>query len=211
MEITRLGHSTLLLDSSDTRLLVDPGTLSDDWHSVTDLDAVLVTHRHPDHFDVDRLPSLLDANPSARLVVEAGVAGMVDREAEAASVGDTVAVGSFSLEMVGGNHAVIHEDIPRIGNVGYVVSEGSGPRVFHPGDSLDAVPDGVDVLAAPLTAPWTDVAGSIDFARAVGAARMFPIHDAIVSPAGRAIYARMVSSMADSEFRDPEIGEPFQP
>lgn len=211
MQITRLGHSALLFETADTRVLVDPGGFSDDWHSVTDLAAVMATHQHADHIDVDRLPGLLGANGDARLIVERAVADMVEHDAETAAVGETLQVGDFEIEVVGGSHAIIHEDIPRVGNVGYVFSDGSGPRVFHPGDSLTTIPDGIDVLAAPLAAPWSNVGATVDFVRAVGAERTFPIHDAIVSPAGRGVFVRLVSTMGDSEFSDPAIGEPFQP
>lgn len=209
MRITRLGHSTLLVETARTRVLIDPGVFSDRWHGLTDLGAVLVTHQHPDHVDVDNLAALIGADPATRLLVEPAVVDMVEPAAEEVRAGDTVTVGDLTVEVVGGDHAVIHPDIPRVGNVGYVVSEGSGPRVFHPGDSYGTTPDGVDVLALPLTAPWANIAATIDFARSVAAPRMFPIHDAIVSEKGRPIYARQAEQMTDSSFDDPPIGEPF--
>ena len=39
----------------------------------TDLDAVLVTHQHPDHLDPQNLPALLAANPSAMVLVEPSI------------------------------------------------------------------------------------------------------------------------------------------
>ena len=44
--------------------------------------------------------------------------------------------------------------IARVGNVGYLVARtsGTGPTLYHPGDMLEAVPEGVDVLAVPINA-----------------------------------------------------------
>ena len=69
MKITQLGHSAVLVETSEVRLLIDPGNFSDAWHGLTDLDAILVTHLHPDHADPEHLPALVQANPGARVLV----------------------------------------------------------------------------------------------------------------------------------------------
>lgn len=210
MIVTRLGHAALLIESSDTRLLIDPGHFSSDWHGLTGLDGVLVTHQHADHLDVDNIGDLLDANTETRVIVESAVVSMVgDHPAETAMVGDKVRIGDLDIEVVGGEHAVIHDQIPRIGNVGFVVSEAGGPKVFHPGDSYATVPSEIDLLALPLTAPWARVAMTIDFANAVKPSRLIPIHDAILSGAGRPVYMRMCRTVIDDSIviEDPAIGE----
>jgi L-ascorbate metabolism protein UlaG (beta-lactamase superfamily) len=74
MQITHFGHSCVLLDTGSARLLIDPGTWSEGFESLTGLDAVLVTHQHVDHLDPQRLPALLRGNPGARLIVDPGSA-----------------------------------------------------------------------------------------------------------------------------------------
>ncbi|CAN5825182.1 MBL fold metallo-hydrolase [soil metagenome] len=210
MIVTRLGHASLLVESPSTRLLIDPGAYSNGWHDLTDLDGMIVTHQHADHLDARHLASTMTANPAARLVVEPQCADVVPGcRPEVAEVGETIRVGDLTVETVGGSHALIHERVPRVGNVGYVVSRGDGPRLFHPGDSYDAVPSGVDVLALPLTAPWAKVAETVDFANAVNARLILPIHDAIVSDAGREIYARMVTNLCGASFEDVPTGHPY--
>ena len=206
MQITHLGHSCVLVESDRTRLLIDPGNFTQGWEDVRELDAVLVTHEHPDHLDRDRLPTLLAGNPRARLVTEPSVAGQltgtVDREVEPLEAGSSTRVGGVSVTAAGGRHAVIHADIPRVGNVGYLIS-GGGVVLYHPGDMIEAVPDGVDVLAVPLSAPWQAVKETVEFVRAVGAPTAFPIHDAILSTTGRALYQRVLGSLTpDTELRD---------
>ena len=63
MEVTHFGHSCVLLDTGAARLLIDPGNFSTDFENLTGLDAVLVTHQHPDHLDLERLPALLRGEP----------------------------------------------------------------------------------------------------------------------------------------------------
>jgi L-ascorbate metabolism protein UlaG (beta-lactamase superfamily) len=199
MRITHLGHSCLLLEYDDARILIDPGTLTADLEFVEDVDAILVTHEHPDHLDVDRVPALVKASPTARLLAEPGAVAVLAEAGVAAepfAAGQAVAFGSVAVTGVGGQHAVIHRDIPRIGNTGLVLTAEGSPTVFHPGDMIDTVPDGVDVLAVPLSAPWCAFKETADFVRAVAPAVAVPIHDAIVSPAGRAVYLRQTTALA---------------
>src|SRR5690606_40954206 len=96
----------------------------------------------------------------------------------------------------GGTHAVIHPSSPPVGSVGYLFQEGDGARVFQPGDSYDHVPEQVDLLALPITAPWANMADTAAFLAAVSPREAIPIHDAILSDAGRALYRRQIGRAA---------------
>lgn len=76
MQITRFGQSALLIKetSRGARLLIDPGTFSSDAaFQLTGLDAILITHEHPDHCDPARIGALLAANPQAPVYAPAEV------------------------------------------------------------------------------------------------------------------------------------------
>ena len=196
MQITHLGHAAVLVETGAARILIDPGNLSDAWHGLTDLDAILVTHKHPDHLDPEHLPALLTANPTAKLYVEPSI----DDQPTASPLApeEQVAVGDVLITAVGGQHALIHRDIPRLGNVGYVLRSEGQPTLFHPGDALDTRPDGVDILAVPAYGPWAAMKETIDFVRAVGALEGFPIHDELLSDRGRALVLNRLSEMTNT-------------
>jgi L-ascorbate metabolism protein UlaG (beta-lactamase superfamily) len=191
VKITHLGHSCVLVETAGARILIDPGVLTQGFEELTDLDAVLITHQHSDHLDVERLPLLLEANDSATLLTEPETAAELEKAgitAEPLQVGGRVPVGDALITGVGGIHAEIHAAIPRIGNLGMLITADAEPTFFHPGDAYEGVPEGVDVLGVPLSAPWAKVSETVNFVRAVRPGRLFPIHDGILKPAGRGIY-----------------------
>jgi len=203
MRITHLGHAAVLVETPGMRVLVDPGNFSDEWHGLTDLDAIVITHLHPDHVDPAHAPALVAANPQARVLAEPGVLDAVDLGRGEAITADTrVELGGLSVAAVGGLHAVIHRDIPRIGNVGLVFSAEGEPTFFHPGDALAAVPSGVDVLAVPAYGPWAAMKETVDFAREVGAPQGFLIHDGMLNERGWSLVFNRVRDMTPCALTD---------
>lgn len=203
MHITHLGHSCLLVEAGGARVLLDPGGFSDDWHGVTDLDAIVVTHVHPDHLDQENVPALLAANSQAKVLVEPGVVELLGgAPCEEMADGEQVRVGELQITPVGGRHAVIHADIPRVGNLGVLISADGEPTLMHPGDTTEYTPDGVDILAVPVNAPWCAFKETVDFTRAVSPGMVVPIHDALLSGVGRNLYLTQLGNLGAAPIND---------
>lgn len=216
MRITHLGHAAVLVETGQTRILIDPGNFSERWHGLTDLDAILITHVHPDHLDPQHVPQLLAANPSARVYAEESVpdalaANDVDLGAlHPVSAGDELKVGDVVVSALGGLHAEIHRDLPRIGNVGYVLRAEGEPSVFHPGDSYAALAPAIDIVAVPAYGPWAALKETIDFVRSVGALEGFAIHDELLSARGKALITARVNDMTPTRLVDLSSGATHQ-
>lgn len=183
MQLVHFGHACVLAQTATGRLLIDPGGFSSGFEQLTGLAAVLVTHQHADHLDLDRLPALLAANPGAELLVDAGSAPGLAEAGIAHRVvasGERVEVGGATVDVLGGDHAVIHPDLPAIPNNAYLLGDGTA-TVLHPGDAFVPAPRPVDVLLLPTGAPWLKASEVVDYLRAVAPPVAVPIHQAVLA------------------------------
>ncbi len=186
MRITKHEHAALRLEDHGQTLIVDPGSFTAPLSEVNDLVGIVVTHEHPDHWSAEHLSHLLADAPETPIFAPPGAARAIEGFAVTeVSPGDRVRAGEFSLRFFGGTHQIIHESIPLIDNVGVLVDD----RFYYPGDSY-AVPEGVEVeiLAAPLGAPWLRIADAIDFVLAVAPRHAFGTHDMTLSDIGRGMH-----------------------
>ncbi len=200
MRLTHLGHACVLVDVAGARVLIDPGSFAGDFLEVSDLAAIVITHQHPDHLDRARVPELVRRNPNALVMADPeSVPLLAELGVAAAPTGhQAVAIDRLSVRGVGAMHALIHEDIPRISNVGVLISAPGEPTFYHPGDALDADPGPVDVLAFPLNAPWQRSREMTAFLRRHAAPVAIPIHDGLLNEAGRALYLGQAGQLGSS-------------
>ena len=180
MRLTKFGHACVRIEHQGVRIVLDPGSFTE-REAVDGADVVLITHEHADHYDADHLRAT-----TAQIHTIAAVADVIRAEApdladrlHVVAPGDVLDVG-LPVRVVGEKHAVIHPDYPRLDNSGYLLTVGD-TVVYHPGDSLTAPAQPVDVLLAPVSAPWLKISEAIDFVREVGAPRTLAIHDRVYS------------------------------
>lgn len=213
MQIRSFGHSCLHVQQDDACVLIDPGSFSAGFEDLRGLTAILITHIHADHVDIDRLAGLMDRNPGAQVICDEGTAVALSARHLPCRVlrdGDTADVG-LPLTAIGTWHAVIHPDLPPVHNVGYLISD----RFFHPGDAFTDPGREVEIVAVPAGAPWMKISEAIDYLRAVRPAYAVPVHAGVLAHPGSAF--RMLADLGppgtkltplegDTALRIPNIG-----
>jgi L-ascorbate metabolism protein UlaG (beta-lactamase superfamily) len=181
VRITKYEHATLQVGVGDDTLVIDPGSFLS-HPDFTDVVAVVITHEHADHWTTEQVRRILDKNPGARVIGPQGVAdAATELPVEVVAAGDVVEAGPFTLEFFGGRHAVIHESIPVIDNVGVLVND----ELYYAGDSYTLPEVEVGTLAAPVGAPWLKIGEAMDYVLAVKPKRAFYVHDMTLSVAGK--------------------------
>lgn len=195
MQLTKYGHSCVRFEDGDRSLVIDPGAFSDVPAALDGVGAVLITHEHFDHLDVDRVRAAAQADPRLRIWAPTSVATTLadlGEQVVAVGPGESFEAGGFAIRTFGGQHALIHPVVPVVANVGYLVDGAA----YHPGDSLVVPPVPVRTLLLPAAAPWSRMAEVIDFAVSVRAPHAYGIHDAIVTDAWQAILGRNLEVVA---------------
>ncbi|MFE9582524.1 MBL fold metallo-hydrolase [Nocardia sp. NPDC006044] len=214
MRIAHFGHSCLLVELHGKKVLFDPGVFSHGFEGLTDLDAIAITHQHPDHIDPNRIEALVDANPGARLLSDPQTAQQRGEKWEAVHAGNVLTLGELQITGGGGRHAVIHPEIPVVDNTVFQLGTADDPaELVHPGDSLWVPPVPVGVLALPAAAPWMRISEAVDYLRAVAPRTALPIHYGIIEQAAQGVYFGRFAEMgpAGTEFTvvEPEDQREF--
>ncbi len=180
MKVTKLGHCCLLIETSGLRIVTDPGCWSDGkQNSLKDIDLIIITHEHADHFDIDSLRIMLANNPSAQVVTNTSVGKLLT----AAKIGfDVIESGqsnSFSGVEVAGygyKHAEIYEDYGMVQNTGYFIDK----TLFYPGDAFINPGRKVSLLALPIAGPWLSTKEVINYAKEIAPQHAFCVHDGML-------------------------------
>lgn len=208
MKLTKLEHACMIVEASGKKLVIDPGSFTALLVGIREVIAVVITHEHADHWTSGQLQQILELNPGARIFGPPGVvtaaSGFV---VETVNAGDRVTVDPFDLRFFGGKHAVIHSSIPVVDNVGVLVNE----ELYYAGDSFTIPPDvAVGTLAVPAGAPWLKIGEVMDYVMAVSPRRSFPVHEMVLSAAGKALSNARIKSATEAgggEFFPLEPGD----
>ncbi len=184
MKITKFGHCCLLIEENGLRILTDPGMFTTAQNELTNLDVILVTHEHGDHFHVTSLKQVLQNNPDAEVITNRSVGALLDKENityQLINDKETVTIKDILIEAFEAPHALVYQAEPDMLNTGFFIAE----KLFYPGDALIQPGKAAEVLACPTAGPWLKLAEALDYAKAIKPKKLFPVHDAVLSEAGQ--------------------------
>ncbi len=202
MTIKKIGHSCIVVETKGVRFLFDPGVFSKEQNELTGLDAVIITHVHADHYDVDSIKQIRIKNPNAIFVTNHEVGALLTELGipfEQIEDGGSMTLKNISIEAYGSKHEFIYQGVPEVINTGYVLDG----TLYHPGDAYHVLKNSAPVLALPVTAPWGTLRNTIDYAKTFKPKVCFPVHDATLKEPG--LYHRL-----PKQFLEP-AGIDFKP
>jgi L-ascorbate metabolism protein UlaG (beta-lactamase superfamily) len=209
MRIVKFSHACVRVESDGAVLVIDPGGFSE-RAALDGVDAVLITHEHADHVNYDMLADALAGRPEVRIFTHASVLPQIGDLASVATTvesGDTFEAAGLPVSAFGGWHGLIHPDIPRVPNLGFLVAD----SLYHPGDSFDppVLPEGLelDTLFVPVSAPWLKLSEAVEFVRAVRPRRAYALHDCLLSDIGHNLATALMQRLALPDYARLQPGE----
>lgn len=170
MKLTKLGHSCVLVEAAGKSVLFDAGGWSDRVliESIENVDIIVYTHEHADHFNADILRSLIAKFPSVQVVCNK-------------EIGQLIQDGNIQVQIAEETDEVIkfeapHEALP-LPNVPAPAENGYHFADFtHAGDSQH-FSETRRVLAMPFIGPWGKTGDSIAKVIELKPEYVLPIHD----------------------------------
>ena len=182
LEITFLGHASLMFGFKGKIIHVDPFGPMADYSKLPKADMVLLTHHHRDHLDPKALESI--RTQKTILVLTEACAEKI-KGGTVMKNGDIKTIGGFKIESIPA-YNLVHtrsEGTPYhpkgIGN-GYIITFGD-KRVYVAGDT-ENTPEmkslkNIDVAFLPMNVPYTMTPEMVaDAAKAFRPAILYPYH-----------------------------------
>jgi L-ascorbate metabolism protein UlaG (beta-lactamase superfamily) len=191
MKITRRYHSCVELSEGQTSIIIDPGSFEVP-ENLAEVDAVLVTHIHPDHVDTEALTTARGRNPQLAVYGPAELADHVDFPFTTVRDGDTFTLGEFAVAVHESAHGAVTSSTPLPENLGFLLNG----RVLHTGDSFPELPD-VEVALVPVSAPWLKMLDVEDYLRTNRPTRFIGVHDGIDNDFGLHLRQRLLGVLAE--------------
>lgn len=209
MKITKYEHACLDITEGASRLVVCPGIftkLLKDFHNIT---AVVITHVHADHLDIEKIQEIITHNPNVSIFTTEEASKEIGSNTQISRPGHPITVGDFTLEFFGENHAEIDPETPVNQNNGVLVNN----KLYYPGDSFTECPKPFNILAVPASAPWLRVAQTIPLIQNSSCQKVFPTHNALLSDAGHQVtnnWLQTFAQRAGKEFIFLQPGESIE-
>ena len=182
LEITFIGHGTLMLTFNSKVIHVDPWTRLADYSKMPKADIILITHEHRDHLDSKAL-ELIRTDKNKVVLTEICASkidgGIVMKNGDVKTVGGLKieAVPAYNLVHMRSQGVPYH---PKGNGNGYIVDFGD-KRVYIAGDT-ENTPEmkrlkGIDIAFLPMNLPYTMTPEMVaDATRAFGPKILYPYH-----------------------------------
>jgi L-ascorbate metabolism protein UlaG (beta-lactamase superfamily) len=189
LEITFIGHGTLMFTIGGQVIHVDPVGQYGDYRQLPKADLILITHEHRDHLDLQTVAAL--RKPGTQIVVnQAGAARLPG--AVVLKNGEKKTVAGFQIEAVPTYNLVHKRDSgepfhPKGRDNGYIINFGE-KRVYVAGDT-ENTPEmkalkNIDIAFLPMNLPYTMTPEMVaDAAKAFKPRILYPYHYGKTDPA----------------------------
>lgn len=187
MIFTKLEHSGCIIENNGHKVVCDPVEIEAKIPELENVDAIIITHKHGDHFQPEVLERIIAKNPGARIFApkDLEISEIAEHVIEKVEADVEWNLENFDLKFFSKNHAPIVPEKTPCANLGVMIND----KIVNPGDSFD-LPDGVTkpgILLVPSSAPWCKVYEGMEYIKTSQPKIAVPVHNAVLSNFGNNI------------------------
>ncbi len=160
LEITFIGHGTLMFTFGGKVIHIDPWTQLADYSKLPKADIILITHEHRDHLDLKAVEIL---RKESTVIVSPRIAARQIKGAVVMNNGDEKTIEGVPVKAVPAYNLIHKRDTgqpfhPKGDGNGYIITFG-GKNVYIAGDT-ENTPEmkglkGIDIAFLPMNLPFT--------------------------------------------------------
>ena len=186
MKITKYNQSTLLLETNNKRILIDPSSINysdelvnNDW---TDIDAILITHKHSDHCNKEAINTIVSRDNS-KVFTSSEVSQSNDfANITIVKAGDIFSIGDIKVETTKAIHGYMtgfrESGKEIIENIGFIVDDGD-VKLYTTSDTINFYNDYTcDILCMPFNGNGITlgIVDGISFIKGIKPKFVLPVH-----------------------------------
>ena len=181
MKITKYPQSAFVIEYKQKKILIDPGRFcyNEDFtfEHWGDVDILLITHIHSDHFVPEAVRSISQKNANVIILTNREVKETLDEldvPCRILEPNQKVQIGDITITGVRSIHGPIpgKDELPNV--IGFLIDS----KVYHPGDTIYMYnKPKAEILMVPISAPVTmGIEGAAKFAKEINPKLIIPMH-----------------------------------
>lgn len=174
MKVTKYPQSCLVLEKNGRRIAIDVGSVALAKYKFSEMgesiEAVLYTHKHPDHFESSIIDEL--STKGVALYGNTEVAHLIGVNSNVVKDGHSFEVAGFTVTPYDLDHFDLVNGGQKPQNTGYLIDN----HLFVPGDGLYLDGLKADAMAVTIGTPVIDFNVNLRFVADAGAKIAIPVH-----------------------------------
>lgn len=179
-KLLKLPQSSVLLTHKGKRILFDPGSFSMPSQEIQNIDILIITHAHGDHYNEENINYVIEHSSSSQIITNSQVASKlkaIDIEAQVVEGSQITHIDDIEIQAHDNTHEEIYGEFGQVQNTGYYIDA----VFFHPDDAFTKPVKPIKAISTVIIAPFMRVKMAIDYIKENPKSVHIGVHEKVAS------------------------------